>query len=102
MLHGYKGHIHVDGYSAYTQFENTPDIIVSNCWAHARRKFIDAGSFDNAKASEVLTLIAQLYGVEKHCREHDFTTDQIKKARQQQSVRILAAIQLVLKKQHTT
>jgi len=31
ILHGYKGHIHVDGYSAYTQFENTTDIIVSNC-----------------------------------------------------------------------
>jgi len=102
MLHGYKGHIHVDGYSAYTQFENTPDITVSNCWAHARRKFIDAQSFDNAKASEILTLIAQLYGVEKHCREHDFTTDQIKQARQQQSVPILAAIHLALKTQLTT
>lgn len=102
MLQGYKGHIHVDGYSAYTQFENIPDIIVSNCWAHARRKFIDAQSFDNAKASEVLTLIAQLYGVEKHCREHDFTTDQIKQARQKQSVPILAAIHLVLKTQLTT
>ena len=102
MLNGYKGHIHVDGYGGYTQFENTTDIIVSNCWAHARRKFIDAQKFDNAKASEVLTLIAQLYGVEKHCRENHFTSDQIKQARQQQSVPILAAIELVLKTQLTT
>jgi len=58
--------------------------------------------FDNAKASEVLTLIAQLYGVEKHCRENHFTSDQIKQARQQQSVPILAAIELVLKTQLTT
>ena len=102
MLQGYKGHIHVDGYSAYTQFENTPDITVSNCWAHARRKFIDAQKFDNDKASEVLTLIAQLYGVEKHCRENNFTTEQIKQKRQEQSVPILAAIHLVLKTQLTT
>ena len=102
MLHGYKGHIHVDGYSAYTQFENTSDIIVSNCWAHARRKFIDAQSFDNAKASAVLALIAQLYGVEKHCRENNFTTVQKKQARQQQSVPILAAIHLVLTTQLST
>jgi len=102
MLNGYKGHIHVDGYSGYTQFENTPDIIVSNCWAHARRKFIDAQSFDNAKASEVLELIAQLYGVEKHCREHHFTEAQIKKQRQEQSVPILAALHLVVKTQLTT
>ena len=102
LLDGYKGHIHVDGYSAYTQFENTPDIIVSNCWAHARRKFIEAQSFDNARASEVLTLIAQLYAVEKHCREHHFTTEQIKQAREEKSIPLLADIHLVLKKQLTT
>jgi len=102
MLEGYKGHIHVDGYSAYTQFENTPDITVSNCWAHVRRKFIDAQKFDDAKASEVLTLIAQLYGVEKHCRENNFTPEQTKQLRQEKSVPILAAIHLVLKTQLTT
>jgi transposase len=99
MLHDYKGHIHVDGYGGYTQFDNTNDIIVSNCWAHARRKFIDAQSFDNAKAGEVLTLIAQLYGVEKHCRENHFNTDQIKQQRQEKSVPILAALHVVLKTQ---
>jgi len=102
MLHGYKGHIHVDGYAGYTQFENTPGITVSNCWAHARRKFIDAQKFDDAKASEVLTLIAQLYGIEKHCREKEFTTDQIKQERQKKSVPILAAIHVVLKTQLST
>jgi hypothetical protein len=102
MLRGYKGHIHVDGFSAYTQFENTPDIIVSNCWAHARRKFIDAQSFDNARASEVLTLIAELYGIEKHCREQHFNAAQIKEARQAQSAPILEALHLVLKNQQIT
>ena len=102
MLDGYKGHIHVDGYGSYTQFENTADIIVSNCWAHARRKFIDAQKFDDAKASEVLALIAQLYGVEKHCRENYFTSDQIKHERQEKSVPILASIKLVLEMQLIT
>jgi len=102
MLHGYKGHIHVDGYSAYTQFENTTDIIVSNCWAHARRKFIEAQTFDNTKASEVLTLIAQLYGIEKKCREEDFTNEQIREERQTRSVPILEDLHLVLKNQQET
>jgi hypothetical protein len=97
MLHGYKGHIHVDGYSAYTQFENTTDIIVSNCWAHARRKFIEAQTFDNTRASEVLTLIAQLYGIEKKCREEDFTNEQIREERQTRPVPILEDLHLVLK-----
>jgi len=50
----------------------------------------------------VLTLIAQLYGVAKYCRENNFTSEQIKQKRQEQSVPILAAIHLVLKTQLTT
>ena len=102
MLHGYKGHIHVDGYGGYTQFDSMPDIIVSNCWAHARRKFIDASSFDDVKASEVLTRIGQLYGVEKHCRENNFTVAQIQQERQQKSVPILADLHSILTKQLAT
>ncbi|MBE9202145.1 IS66 family transposase [Nodularia sp. LEGE 06071] len=102
ILSGYKGHIHVDGYSAYTQFENTDDIIVSNCWAHVRRKFIDVQSFDKDKASEVLEFIAQLYGIEKHCRENNLNEGQIKEVRQAESIPVLQALQIVLKNQQAT
>ncbi len=102
MLGDYKGHIHVDGYSAYTQFENTDNITVSNCWAHARRKFIDAQSFDNARSGEVLSLIAQLYAIEKYCRENNFTTAQIKEQRQDQSIPVLNKIHEVIKTQLLT
>jgi transposase len=98
----YKGHIHVDGYSAYTQFENTDDITVSNCWAHARRKFIDAQDFDNARSGEVLSLIAQLYEVVKYCSVNNFTTAQIKEQRQDQSVPVLLQIHEVIKTQLLT
>jgi hypothetical protein len=79
ILHGYKGQC-VDGYCAYNQFGHTNDMIIFNCWAHARRKSIEAHSFDNATANEVLTIIAKLYGVEKHCRDIEFTADHIKQA----------------------
>jgi transposase len=102
MLGNYKGHIHVDGYSAYTQFENTDDITVSNCWAHARRKFIDAQDFDNVRSAEVLSLIAQLYEIEKYCRVNNFTTGQIKEQRQDQSIPILNKIHEVIKTQLLT
>jgi transposase len=102
MLANYKGHIHVDGYSAYTQFENTDDITVSNCWAHARRKFIDAQDFDNARSAEVLSLIAQLYEIEKYCRVNNFTTGQIKEQRRDQSIPILNKIHEVIKTQLLT
>lgn len=102
MLRGYKGHIHVDGYSAYTQFESTDDITVSNCWAHARRKFYDAQGFDKARTSEVLALIGELYGVESHCAEKNLSIEQIKETRQTQSVPILKALHVVLLNQQAT
>ena len=49
---------------------------------HARRKSIDAQSFDNTKASEVLTQIQLLYALEKHCVENRYTADEITKYRQ--------------------
>lgn len=39
FLEGFKGYLHVDGYSGY---HGIPDTILVGCWAHARRKFDEA------------------------------------------------------------
>jgi len=39
FLKGFKGYLHVDGYAGY---ENIPNITLIGCWAHARRKFVEA------------------------------------------------------------
>ena len=39
FLEGYSGYGHVDGYKGYNKVKN---IILSACWAHARRAFVDA------------------------------------------------------------
>jgi len=46
FLRGYKGFMHTDGYSAYRALAkgsdpDPPDIVISGCWAHARRYFTD-------------------------------------------------------------
>lgn len=40
FLEGYKGYLHVDGYSGYNKLPE--DIIRVGCFSHARRKFTDA------------------------------------------------------------
>lgn len=100
-LKNYKGYLQTDGYAAYNQFDNVEDIIALNCWAHARRKFIDAQSFDNAKASEVLMQIQLLYAVEKHCVENNYTADEIKNYRQQHAVPVLKTLHQTLQTQLT-
>jgi transposase len=38
FLEGYTGYLQVDGYAGYEQTSTT----LAGCWAHARRKFIEA------------------------------------------------------------
>ena len=98
-LKNYQGYLQTDGYAAYNQFDDVEGITTLNCWAHARRKFIDAQSFDNAKASEVLTQIQLLYAVEKHCVKNNYSPDEIKNYRQQTTLPILKALHQILQTQ---
>ena len=63
-LEGYDGYLQVDGYVAYEQTQAQ----LAGCWAHARRKFIEAkqvqGKNKSGKADVVLSLIQKLYGIE--------------------------------------
>ena len=42
LLLGYHGNIQVDGYNVYDDFEKIEGITLYGCWAHARRKFVEA------------------------------------------------------------
>ncbi|WP_275076477.1 IS66 family transposase [Providencia rettgeri] len=68
-LSGYSGYLQVDGYQAY---EKTAATLVG-CWAHARRKFMEAkkvqGKHKTGKADVVLTLIQKLYAVEAEIKD---------------------------------
>ncbi len=98
-LKNYQGYLQTDGYAAYHQFDDVEGITTLNCWAHARRKFIDAQSFDNTKASQVLTQIQLLYAVEKNCAENNYSTDEIKQYRQKYAVPILKILHQILQSQ---
>jgi transposase len=98
-LKNFQGYLQTDGYGAYNQFDDIEGIITLNCWAHARRKFIDAQDFDNVKASEVLTQIQLLYGVEKHCTENNYNAAQIKEHRHLHAIPILKTLHQILQTQ---
>jgi transposase len=73
MLTDYSGLLQTDGYICYTSWLNDEKhaaekeaIIHAACWAHARRKFVDAGDSISRK---VVKLIAKLYRVETELRK---------------------------------
>lgn len=70
FLDGYKGYLHVDGYKGY----HDTDATLVGCWAHARRKFIDAQKVqgnDEGGVRVALTHIKKLYRTEALLKERN-------------------------------
>ncbi len=65
VLNGYRGIVMADGYSAYDALSRAgPSFALAHCWAHVRRKFIEAEPHFPDPCRTVLDLIRRLYAVE--------------------------------------
>ena len=94
LLEGYQGYLMTDGYDGYNEIARTPGIERLACWAHVRRRFVDAVRVQpkgkRGKADEAVSLIGKLYRIE---REHKEAAPVDRhQARQQGSIPILAEL----------
>lgn len=89
LLRGYRGTIQSDGYGAYDQFENDSHIQVIGCWAHVRRKFIEAMDEDSRRATEALVYINKLYHIESEASEQGITEEALSTKRKKESYPII-------------
>lgn len=96
-LDGFEGYLQVDGYSGYNQFKTEANIQVMHCWAHVRRKFFDIQGLYKEQTECILTLIQKLYDVERHCRTHSLSYEEIKAYRLEHAKPILTIILNTLK-----
>ena len=64
LLKDYHGAIQSDGYDVYSKFTGMEGKTMLGCWAHARRKFVDAMKENERLASEALVYIGDLYHIE--------------------------------------
>lgn len=67
LLEGFEGLLQCDGYQAYQEFAaNNENVIRLACWAHVRRKFVEAlGEEFPAEVALILAQIGALYGWER-------------------------------------
>ena len=89
LIGGYRGTIQTDGYEVYSAYEGVPGKRLLGCWAHVRRKFVDALDEDRKCASEALVYINKLYGIEKEMSEAGLDYDAIRKHRCETSYKII-------------
>lgn len=91
LLCDFTGALMVDGYEGYNAACVKNGITRLGCWAHARRKFIEAQQAQpkgkTGKADQALAYIQQLYRVEQSIKTQ--TTSDKYQARQQQSQSII-------------
>jgi len=95
FLGEYQGVVQTDGYVAYDFLDHKKEITHLGCWAHARRKFMDAKKArgkKNTKAGSVdtgLTFIKKLYNIEKRIKKEELSPQEIIEIRRSETLPIL-------------
>ncbi len=100
LLAGYRGYLMTDDYAGYSAVAAQDGVERLACWAHARRKFIDAQKVQpkgkTGRADIALGLINKLYGIERDLKA---ASDEVRQAgRQQHSVPLLTQLRAWLEK----
>jgi transposase len=72
FLGQFEGILQTDGYVAYDQVGG-PKMVHAACWAHARRKFYEAGKLNpgDTMATGIVRRIDELFGVDAQARAQD-------------------------------
>jgi transposase len=88
FLKNYTGTLLADAYGGYDGIVVGNDLVRAGCWAHARRKFVDAEASHPAIAAEAVGIIKKLYAIEDRGKAMDATSRG--QLRRSESVPILA------------
>ncbi len=77
FLGQWEGILQTDGYQAYDNIGG-PRLVQVGCWAHARRKFVDAVKVNpkDGEAVKMVTRMDALFLVDRHARELEMSVEQ--------------------------
>jgi hypothetical protein len=89
FLADFRGKLQADAYRGYDAVYASGRVLEIGCWAHARRRFVEAFMTDTTPA-RMIAFIQQLYDVERAAAE--LTPEARYARRQEQSVPLLAQI----------
>jgi transposase len=93
LIGDFKGYLQRDGYGAYSALaRGQPGLIPVGCWAHARRKFVEALDERPEPAGQIVTELRKLYLIERRARDEALAPEQRWHVRREVSAPILAAL----------
>lgn len=94
LLSGQTQIVQSDGYASYDIFDKLPGKLHLCCWAHVRRKFIEARNYDPPAADYAIGEIAKLYALEKEIRENKPEDARVVALRQERSYPVIKALEV--------
>jgi transposase len=68
FLEDFRGVLQIDGFAGYNPTLKREDVRAAYCWAHARRKFIEAAETDKERSRIATGWIGRLYDVEREIK----------------------------------
>ena len=93
LLKNYQGVLQTDGYEVYSMYENKDGVLLLGCWAHVRRKFVEALNSDKERAEHALSQIGLLYTVERKADTDSLTVEERSGLRNRLSRPIITALE---------
>ncbi len=102
FLHGYKGVVQTDGYVAYDFLDHVKGVSHLGCWAHARRKFVEAqkargkNSKKAGSTDQALKFIRTLYDIEKAAKKRGLSAHELLELRRNEAAPILETMHVWL------
>ena len=103
FLRDYQGAVQTDGYSGYNFLDSKKEVVHLGCWAHARRKFMEAEKARPKKtkpgsATVALKHIQSLYGIEKKGKRLGLSGDELVLLREKEALVTLEVLRKWLEK----
>ncbi len=105
-LRGYRGVVQTDGYQGYDFLDHQPDITHAGCWAHVRRKFVEAakvvkaakGKTPSTAAHWAVGRIRTLYAIERQAKAQGLEGEALVEVRREKALPLLGAFKKWLDK----
>lgn len=100
FLCDYRGFVQTDGYAGYNFLDSRKQTVHVGCWAHARRKFMEAAKLVKrpltdepliSGADEAVAFIRKLYAVEKEAKVKNLSAEEWATLRMEKSRPVLDA-----------
>nr|WP_106829780.1 IS66 family transposase [Parabacteroides pacaensis] len=89
-----------DGFVVYDKFDTLKDRLHLCCWAHVRRKFVEAEGCDPPRAKTALEKIRILYRVEEQIKEEKLGAEAIVALRREKSYPVIRELEEWCRKEY--